>query len=379
MRELERDLPTNSATAPEAARQVLAIVGAGRVGSSIATAAEAAGLTVRLAGRRNAAEACEGADAVLLCVPDEAIAEAAAAIAGAGVAVGFAGHTSGASTLAELKPLGEAGSALFSIHPLQTVPDGDSDLTACPAAIAGSDGAALGFARELAERLGMRPFAVDDDDRAAYHAAAAIASNFLVALRGVGGRAARADRGRGRPRAARAARPAHRRQLVGARRRRAHRSDRPRRRGDGRAASGGASRGRPGAHRPLRGARRAHPRPRRQGAAVNVARDKLELREALAAARRDGRTIGLVPTMGALHDGHLALLTAARERCDVVVMSLFVNPAQFGPGEDLEAYPRDEARDLELAAEAGVDLVFAPSATEVYPSGFSTSVEVGAG
>ena len=182
MRELERDLPTNSATAPEAARQVLAIVGAGRVGSSIATAAEAAGLTVRLAGRRNAAEACEGADAVLLCVPDEAIAEAAAAIAGAGVAVGFAGHTSGASTLAELKPLGEAGSALFSIHPLQTVPDGDSDLTACPAAIAGSDGAALGFARELAERLGMRPFAVDDDDRAAYHAAAAIASNFLVAL-----------------------------------------------------------------------------------------------------------------------------------------------------------------------------------------------------
>ena len=109
---------------------------------------------------------------------------------------------------------------------------------------------------------------------------------------------------------------------------------------------------------------------------MNVARDKLELREALAAARRDGRTIGLVPTMGALHDGHLALLAAARERCDVVVMSLFVNPAQFAPGEDLEAYPRDEARDLELAAEAGVDLVFAPPATEVYPPGFSTSVEV---
>ncbi|MET0957481.1 MAG: pantoate--beta-alanine ligase [Solirubrobacterales bacterium] len=94
------------------------------------------------------------------------------------------------------------------------------------------------------------------------------------------------------------------------------------------------------------------------------------------AGRARGARVALVPTMGALHDGHLALLTAARERCDVVVMSLFVNPAQFAPGEDLEAYPRDEARDLELAAEAGVDLVFAPSATEVYPSGFSTSVEV---
>ena len=83
--------------------------------------------------------------------------------------------------------------------------------------------------------------------------------------------------------------------------------------------------------------------------------------------------------MGALHDGHLALLAAARERCDVVVMSLFVNPAQFGPGEDLDAYPRDEARDLELAAEAGVDLVYAPAATEVYPPGFATTVEVGGG
>jgi pantoate--beta-alanine ligase len=112
---------------------------------------------------------------------------------------------------------------------------------------------------------------------------------------------------------------------------------------------------------------------------VKVVRTKAELRESLAPARRDEKTIGLVPTMGYLHGGHLALLRAARERCDVVVMSLFVNPAQFGPDEDLDAYPRDEARDLELAAEAGVDLVYAPAVGEVYPAGFATSVDVRGG
>jgi pantoate--beta-alanine ligase len=107
-----------------------------------------------------------------------------------------------------------------------------------------------------------------------------------------------------------------------------------------------------------------------------VARDKAELREALEPARHDGRTIGLVPTMGSLHEGHLSLLRAARDRCDVVVMSLFVNPAQFGPGEDLESYPRDESRDRELAEPEGVDLIYMPPHEEVYPEGFATSVEV---
>jgi pantoate--beta-alanine ligase len=101
-----------------------------------------------------------------------------------------------------------------------------------------------------------------------------------------------------------------------------------------------------------------------------------ELRAAVAAARRAGRTIGLVPTMGSLHEGHLSLMRAAREQCGFVVASLFVNPAQFGPGEDYERYPRDERRDAALAAEAGVDLLFAPAVEEVYPGGFSTSVEV---
>jgi pantoate--beta-alanine ligase len=110
-----------------------------------------------------------------------------------------------------------------------------------------------------------------------------------------------------------------------------------------------------------------------------VARDRRTMRAALAPERRTGRTIGLVPTMGALHEGHLSLLRAARERTDVVVMSLFVNPAQFGPDEDLEAYPRDEERDLELARRERVDLVYAPSVAEVYPPGFATRIEVGGG
>jgi pantoate--beta-alanine ligase len=112
-------------------------------------------------------------------------------------------------------------------------------------------------------------------------------------------------------------------------------------------------------------------------AGVKFVRRKDELRARLAAARAEGRSIGLVPTMGFLHDGHLSLLRAARAECDLVVMSLFVNPAQFGPGEDLDRYPRDEARDAMLAAEAGVDLVYAPPVEGVYPAGFSTGVEVG--
>jgi pantoate--beta-alanine ligase len=83
--------------------------------------------------------------------------------------------------------------------------------------------------------------------------------------------------------------------------------------------------------------------------------------------------------MGFLHDGHLSLLRAARAECDLVVMSLFVNPTQFGPGEDLDRYPRDEERDLRLAAEAGVDVVYAPPVEAVYPEDFATQVEVGGG
>jgi pantoate--beta-alanine ligase len=105
---------------------------------------------------------------------------------------------------------------------------------------------------------------------------------------------------------------------------------------------------------------------------VKTLRTIAELRAELA-----GLTgIGLVPTMGAFHDGHLALIRAAREECETVVVSVFVNPAQFAAGEDFERYPRDEARDAALAEEAGVDLLFAPTVDELYPPGYETWVEV---
>jgi len=112
---------------------------------------------------------------------------------------------------------------------------------------------------------------------------------------------------------------------------------------------------------------------------VRTVRTVAALREALATAHREGRSIGLVPTMGYLHEGHLSLLRAACGRCDVVVMSLFVNPPQFAPGEDLDRYPRDEGRDAALAEAEGVDVLYAPPLAEVYPDGFATSVELDAG
>jgi pantoate--beta-alanine ligase len=95
-----------------------------------------------------------------------------------------------------------------------------------------------------------------------------------------------------------------------------------------------------------------------------------------AAVAESDRPVGLVPTMGALHEGHLALVRAAREQCATVVVSLFVNPTQFNEQSDLAAYPRDERRDAELAGEAGADLLFAPGVDEVYPPGFATTVTV---
>ncbi len=102
------------------------------------------------------------------------------------------------------------------------------------------------------------------------------------------------------------------------------------------------------------------------------------LRLHLAHARQDGQRVGLVPTMGALHAGHLSLMHQAREECDLVVVTIFVNPLQFGPSEDFERYPRPLDQDVEQCRSAGVDLIFHPAREAVYPPGFDTAVEVGA-
>ena len=102
-----------------------------------------------------------------------------------------------------------------------------------------------------------------------------------------------------------------------------------------------------------------------------------EMRAWLGNVRAEGRSVGLVPTMGAFHAGHHSLMRAAREEQDSVVVSLFVNPAQFNDSHDLAAYPRTEANDAAEAADLGVDVLFAPAASEIYPDGFATTVQVG--
>jgi predicted short-subunit dehydrogenase-like oxidoreductase (DUF2520 family) len=177
MRELERE--PNPQPTPDAP---VVLVGRGRVGRSLATAGEAAGVPVRLAASADATQAAAGATAALLCVPDVAIERVSEAVARAQPLPPLVGHVSGAGTLALLEPAFAAGAATFSLHPLQTFPDGATAIEGTPAAVAGSDEAAASFARALGERLGMRPFDVPEEQRAAYHAAACMASNFLVAL-----------------------------------------------------------------------------------------------------------------------------------------------------------------------------------------------------
>jgi predicted short-subunit dehydrogenase-like oxidoreductase (DUF2520 family) len=187
MRELERDpnfTARSSATQSSDAAPLpaIAIVGAGRLGTAIHRAAVAAGLEVELATRDDAGAKAAQAEIALLCVPDAAIAEACAAIPGPAPGPRFVGHTSGATGIEALDSARARGAEVFSLHPLQTIPDGDAELAGAPCAITASDSAAAGVAGRLAAALGMRPFDLPESSRGAYHAAAAIASNFLVTL-----------------------------------------------------------------------------------------------------------------------------------------------------------------------------------------------------
>ena len=182
MRELERDLPATTA-APAAPAEVasLTIVGTGRVGGTLARAARAAGIEVALLGRGERPEPgmAEPA-AVLLCVPDREVESACERAASWGAT--YVGHTSGSLGLAALASASSAGAEAFTLHPLQTIPSPESRIAGAPCAISGASAGALETARTLALAVGMRPFEVAEESRAAYHAAASIASNFLVAL-----------------------------------------------------------------------------------------------------------------------------------------------------------------------------------------------------
>ena len=109
---------------------------------------------------------------------------------------------------------------------------------------------------------------------------------------------------------------------------------------------------------------------------MRILRTIAEVRAAVGDAKAADRSVGLVPTMGAFHEGHLSLMRAAREQTDLVVVSLFVNPTQFAPNEELSTYPRDEARDAALAEAEGVDILFVPDPSEMYPDGFATTIHV---
>jgi pantoate--beta-alanine ligase len=335
------------------------VVGArGRAGSA---------LSARLT-ERGIALTEDDPELVLLCVPDRAIGEAARAVApGPWIA-----HVSGATPLAALSP----HTRRFGLHPLQTFTTrrGAEQLDGAYAAVTAESDDARDAALALAGLLGVQPFALGDARRAVYHAGAATASNFLVTLRRAGGSLLEAA---GAP--PEALDPLMRRviendfELTG-----------PIERGDWETVARhlvAIRRERPELERAYRALADLTARQSGKQGTVSsgdrprVVRTIAEVREALA-PRRNGR-IGLVPTMGALHEGHLSLLRAARDECDTVVMSLFVNPAQFTDGGDLNGYPRDEGRDVELAGGAGVDFVFAPSPEEMYPAGFQTWVDVG--
>ncbi len=347
--------------------ETVRIVGArGRVGSA---------LSARLAERGVALDAAEP-QLVLLCVPDRSIAEVAAELP-----VGpWVAHVSGATPLSALSPHVRR----FGLHPLQSFSTARraEQLDGVWGAVTAETDEARSAGHELAALLGLRPFDLRDDARAAYHAGAAMASNYLVTLRAAARSLLEAA---GAP-------PDALDPLIRGVLESGFELTGPIARGDwetverhlaviraerpeleelylvlGRATARVAGREWPGGSEP-----RADRLPRRE---MSVARTIDEARSELA-QRGSGGSTGLVPTMGSLHDGHLALLRAARAENDTVVMSLFVNPAQFGDGADLARYPRDEERDLEVARDAGVDIVFAPSADEMYPPGFETWVDV---
>lgn len=350
----------------------VAIIGRGRLGRALARSLTDAGaVIIGQSGRNEQPPACE---VVLLCVPEREIA-AAAAVVQPGPLVG---HCSASAPLDGLRP-----HERLILHPLMTVTSAGAHFDGASCAIDGSSDRALAMAQRLATLLGMRAVRIRPERRALYHAAAVLASGSLVTLEGTAERVA-AIVGIDRSGLAPLARAAlDNWEALGAR----DALTGPIARGDDLTTE--RLRAAVGTHAPdvlplweaLANATRAlatEP----AGSAVaargemRIVRSVTDVRTALHTARRRGHRVGLVPTMGALHEGHLSLMRRARAECDVVVVSLFVNPMQFNDKGDLAAYPRDEAGDAELIRAVGVDLLFAPEVGEIYPDGFSSTVEV---
>ena len=362
----------------------LRVIGSGRAGTSLARALAAAGWRVLPSlGRgddvRTAATDDLGhpLDLLVIATPDGAIGEVAAAVQPVDGTV--VAHLAGAIGLDVLAPHRRRA----VIHPLVALPDADTGARGLRAgawfAVTGDE-----LARQVVRTLDGRSLPVADGDRSAYHAAACIASNHLVALLGQAERVAASagvpldalldlvrstvDNVAALGPAAALTGPVARGDWATVDRHLAalDPSERP-----AYEAMAAAAQRLAHAERPAAGAsRRSVARP------VAVVDRVDAFRKELDAARAAGRTVGFVPTMGYLHEGHVSLIRRAAAECDVVAVSVFVNPLQFAPTEDLSAYPRDLERDIALAATGGADLVFAPSTEEMYPEAIVTTVSV---
>ena len=363
------------------------IIGGGRAGGAMAAALAGVGWQVapilgRSATASETAAAADGVDLVLIATPDSGVAEVAAAIdpnPAAAVA-----HLAGSLGLDAVAPHPRPA----AVHPLVALPDAAVGARRLRAggwfAVAGDP-----MARRVVSDLGGRPLEVADTHRAAYHAAAVVASNHLVALLG---QAERIGETAGVPFAA----------FMDLVRATVANVDEL---GPAAALTGPAARGDidtilrhleaiAAAERPAyeamsqqarRLAGRTHPFSSRK---PGICADRREescgveatvggLRGRLAEARAAGLSVGLVPTMGFLHAGHCSLIERARADNGVVVVSIFVNPLQFNPGEDFDDYPRDLDRDLEVCAAAGADIAFVPGRREMYPEPVAITVDPG--
>jgi pantoate--beta-alanine ligase len=398
----------------------VAVIGPGRVGTALALALPRSTYQVTaVAGRGQPAldsfiarlpettikpltKVAADADLVLVCVPDDALAQVVQAVADAGGvrAAHRWVHMSGGYGTEVLEPARLAGAAVAACHPAMTFPDPDHGLQRLPGAawaVTADSEDDLDWARALVNDLGGCPVTVPSHVRTRYQAGLAMGSNATVATVTLA-RDLLLDAGISDPNAFLG--PLATASAAGAAERGAAALTGPVRRGDAgmiRRHLDELRAVRPDAVEPYEALSRLMLRYARLAglddeavaqvgavlddeAANRVAtvlvRTVDEARRVLRPRRQAGERIGFVPTMGALHEGHLSLVSRAATECDVVVVSIFVNPLQFAPTEDFAAYPRDLAHDLELLSPLGVDLVFHPDPADFTPPGRRTTVTV---